>query len=300
MTLRHQLAALLVTFIWGTNFVLIKIGLEDFPPFLFVALRFAMVAFPLVLFLPRPKIRWSLLVSYGVLIGFGQFGLLFWAMQENISPGLAALVVQTQVFFTILLASLLYKETLKPLQILALFICGTGLALIVFQTEAASSLASSSDQTSILGIFVILIAAMSWAIGNIIVKQTGKVNIIAFLAWSSIFAIPPLFIMSWFIDGPEIMINSLQNASLGAWSILAWQAVGNTLLGYGLWNMLLGYYDTAKVTPWALLVPVFGLAASSLMLNETLPWWKLLAAALILAGLVLNILAIRTRRIISQ
>jgi len=302
MAFQHQLVALLVAFIWGTNFVLIEIGLEYFPPFLFVTLRFALVAFPLILLLPRPNVPWSSLVSYGVLIGFGQFGLLFWAMQDDISPGLAALVVQTQVFFTILLASYLYNEKLKKLQAVALLVCASGLGLIIFQTAGSDSLASIDKQTSsfgVFGVFVVLIAALSWAIGNIVFKKasedSGKINNIAFLAWSSIFAIPPLLLMSLYLEGPDLILSSIQTTKLSAWGILAWQTIGNTLIGYGLWNVLLSKYDTSKVTPWALMVPVFGLATSNLLLGEILPWWKLAAAMLILSGLVLNVLATKTQ-----
>ncbi|MBL4681439.1 MAG: EamA family transporter [Pseudomonadales bacterium] len=300
MAFQHQLIALLVAFIWGTNFVLIKIGLEYFPPFLFVTLRFALVAFPLILLLPRPNVPWTYLVSYGVLIGFGQFGLLFWAMQDDISPGLAALVIQTQVFFTILLASYLYNEKLKILQAIALVVCASGLGLIIFHTAGTDSLDSIDKQTSSFGVLVVLIAAMSWAIGNVVYKKaskdSGKINNIAFLAWSSIFAIPPLLLTSLYLEGPDLILGSIQTANLSAWSILAWQTIGNTLIGYGLWNVLLSKYDTSKVTPWALMVPVFGLATSNLLLGEILPWWKLVAAMLILSGLVLNVLATKTQQ----
>ncbi|MEE9446395.1 MAG: EamA family transporter [Arenicellales bacterium] len=288
MTFPHQLIALLVTFIWGTNFVLIKIGLDDFPPYLFVFLRFLLAAFPLILFLPKPKVPWWMIASYGVFIGFGQFGLLFWAMQENITPGLASLVVQAQVFFTILLAAVWFHEQINVKQIWALAFCAAGLLLIAFQTDG---------QTTLLGLGIVLIAAASWAGGNLVVKRAGKVDIIAFLAWSAIFALPPLLAMSLYFEGAALMLSSVHNASLGAWSILLWQTVGNTMIGYGLWNVLLLKYPANSVTPWALMVPVFGIAASSVFLQEPLPWWKLLASGLILLGLVLNVRAVHQRSI---
>jgi O-acetylserine/cysteine efflux transporter len=109
-------------FIWGTNFVFIKYGLEELPPFLFATLRFLLVAIPLIFFFPKPKVSWGLIAAYGVFIGFGQFGLLFFAMQSNISPGLASLVIQMQVFFSILLAIFFFKEAVARLQWLALVI----------------------------------------------------------------------------------------------------------------------------------------------------------------------------------
>jgi len=285
MSLIHQLQALLVTFIWGTNFVFIHIGLQELPPFTFATLRFVLVAFPLILFLPRPNIPWKYLIAFGVFIGFGQFGFLFWAMQDQVTPGIASLVVQTQVFFTIFLAIWLFSETIKAIQLVALLISFAGLALIGFYTDG---------QTTLLGLLMVLVAAFSWACGNITVKKAGKVDLIAFLAWSSIFSIPPLLIMALVLEGSALMISSIAQASAQAWGVVVWQTVGNTLIGYGLWNSLLHRYPAAAIAPWALLVPVFGMSASTLFLDEVLPWWKVLAAALIMSGLIINLLANRS------
>ena len=280
MRYQHQLLALLVAFIWGTNFVFIRHGLEELPAFEFATLRFLFTAFPLIFFFPRPNVPWRMLMAYGVLIGFGQFGLLFWAMKANISPGLASLVIQVQVFFTILLAALLFAEPVRTRQKVALLVSFAGLLLIALFTDG---------QTTVLGLGVILLAALSWAGGNLVSKRVGKVNIIAFLAWSALFAVPPLLLMSLLLEGPELMLHAVQHASLTAWSVVLWQTIGNTLIGYGVWNYLLGQYPAVLVTPWALLVPVFGMSASALLLAEPMPWWKLLATALILAGLFMNI-----------
>ncbi|MFT5136679.1 MAG: O-acetylserine/cysteine efflux transporter [Arenicella sp.] len=279
MKLQHQALALFVVFIWGTNFVFIRVGLDELPPFTFAALRFFIVAFPLLLFFPRPKIAWVFLVAYGVLIGFGQFGLLFWAMQENISPGLASLIIQIQVFFTILLSAALMSETVNAKQMAALFLCLVGLAVIIVFTDG---------ETTAIGIMVILVAALSWALGNVVVKQAGSVNALGFIVWSALFSIPPLALMAWFYEGPTIIVDSISHLSWQGWGVVLWQSVGNTLIGYGLWNMLLVRYHAALVAPWALLVPVFGMSASAIMLGELMPWWKLLAIGLILAGLSLN------------
>lgn len=284
MSYPHQLIAILVALIWGTNFVFIRYGLDELGPFTFAALRFFLVAIPLVFFFPRPKTSWRHLISYGLFIGFGQFGLLFWAMQENITPGLASLIIQMQVFFTILLAVLITSETLSIRQILALCVCFSGLATIILYTDA---------QTTLLGVAVTLIAAGCWAAGNLIVKDAGKVDFLAFIAWSSLFAVPPLAAMAWYFDGADGVRLDVMNASWRGWTVILWQSIGNTLIGYGLWNMLLSRYSAATVSPWALLVPVFGMSASAVLLGEPMPWWKLLAMALIFSGLAMNMLASR-------
>jgi O-acetylserine/cysteine efflux transporter len=290
MTKKHQLLAFIVTLIWGTNFVVIKYGLEELPPFLFATLRFILVALPLVFFLPKPKANWSLIAAYGVLIGFGQFGILFYAMQSDISPGLASLVIQMQVFFSIIFAILMFKESVPPIQWLALVISFSGIALI------ASNIAEIAGQNTLFGLVLVLTAAMSWALANMVVKKAGKVDIIAFLAYSSLFAIPVLAIMSLYFEGWDTIKNSLQTASMTSVTVVLWQTIGNTLIGYGLWNFLLNRYNAAIVTPWALLVPVSGMAASYFLLSEPMPVWKLVAASLILLGLFLNIYSSKNKR----
>ena len=271
--------ALLTVFIWGSNFVVIKTGLEHWPPFLFTALRFFFAAIPLIFFLPRPKTSWNKLIFYGLFIGVGQFGLLFWAMENDISPGLASLVVQIQVFFTIILSIFMFNEQVRIFQYWALLISFLGIFVIGFYSDADATL---------FGVVLILLAALAWAFGNIVIKSIGKVNIIAFLSWSSLFAVPPLLLISFFKETPEIIVATIYTAPLSAWLAVLWQTIGNTLIGYGIWNYLLNKYPAAIVTPWALLVPVFGMSASSIILSESLPVWKLIAASLVLLGLLLN------------
>jgi O-acetylserine/cysteine efflux transporter len=280
MPITHQLLAVFVALIWGTNFVFIELGLNDLPPFLFASLRFTFAALPLVFILPRPAVPWRYLIAYGFFIGFGQFGLLFWVMGSHMSPGLSSLVIQVQAVFTIVLALMLFKETIRMPQILALVISFAGIVLIAAQGD--------TDATPI-GLTIILIAALSWAAGNLVVKRSGKVHIIAFLAWSSLFAVPPLALMSYYYEGPALIRQSLASAHWQAWGIVLWQTIGNTLIGYGLWNFLLQRHAAALIAPWALLVPVFGMAASSTFLDESMPWWKWVAATFIIAGLVLNL-----------
>jgi len=278
---RHFLLALAVVAIWGSNFVVIRLGLNAFPPLLFAALRFAMAVLPAILFVPRPAAPWRNLAAYGLLIGVGQFGLLFLAMRSQISPGLASLVIQTQVFFTLMLAMRVNKERVQGYQWLALLLAGAGIVVIASHTDGS---------TTVLGLAMILLAAFSWACGNMVGKRAGQVNMLAYMVWSSAFAVPPLLALSLLVEGPGLAWQSVQAADAGAWAAVLWQALGNTLFGYGVWGWLLARHAAATIVPMALLVPVFGMSTAAWYLGESLPAWKLAAAALVLSGLALNLL----------
>ncbi|MBQ0919574.1 EamA family transporter [Hydrogenophaga aromaticivorans] len=287
MPLNHLLLALAVVFVWGTNFVVIRWGLDGLPPFLFATLRFTFSALPWLLFIPRPTAPWRKLAAFGVLLGVGQFGLLFLAMRSSISPGLASLVVQVQVFFTIGLSLLLMGERVRGFQIVGLLLALAGLGVIALNLDAAV--------VTWLGLALVLSAAFFWAGANLVVKSLGPVNMLHFMVWSSVFAVPPLLAISWFIEGPTLMQRAVTNATPLVWASVLWQALGNTLFGYGVWNWLLARHPAATVAPLALLVPVFGMGASALSLGESLPGWKLGAAALVLSGLAVIVLWPRLR-----
>lgn len=276
----HVLLAVAVVAVWGTNFVVIRIGLDHLPPLTFAALRFTFALLPAVFFLKKPDVPWRNLAAYGVLIGAGQFGLLYIAMTGFISPGLASLVVQTQVFFTIGLAMWLAKESIRSFQLVALGLAAVGLVVIVAHTDAS---------VTPLGLALVLIAAASWAGGNAFSKAAGKVNMLAYVVWASLFSVPPLLILALVFEGPQAMIQGVRAADTATWAAVLWQSVGNTLFGYAAWGWLLSRHPAAVITPMAMLVPVFGMGASALWLGESLPPWKLLAAGLVMSGLAINI-----------
>ena len=276
----HLALAVAVMAVWGTNFVFIRMALDHLPPFTFAALRFTLACAPAIFFVPRPPVPWRNLAAYGLLIGAGQFGLLFIAMSGHISPGLASLVVQTQVFFTVGLAMALSGEKVRTYQIVALALAAAGLVLIVSSTDPDASL---------LGVALVLAAALSWAGGNIVARATPGVNMLAYVVWGSLFSAPPLIVLAVLVDGPAAIAQGIRQADLATWAVVVWQSVGNSLFGYAAWGWLLSKYPAAVVSPMALLVPVFGMAASAAWLHEPLPAWKLAAAGLVLAGLALNV-----------
>jgi O-acetylserine/cysteine efflux transporter len=277
----HLLLALAIVAVWGTNFVVIKISLESFPPFLFAALRFVFAFLPAVFFLPRPKVSWVNLCVYGLAVGVGQFGILYFAIDGNISPGLASLVVQTQVFFTIGFAMLFAKEQLKLYQAVAVAIAMTGLGIIAVHTDAT---------TTFLGLALVVFAGFSWGVANTASRRAGAINMLSYVVWASAFAIPPLLLISWIFEGGwGSMYASLTSAPTGAWLGVLWQSWGNTLFGYGAWAWLLSKHPAAAVAPAPLLVPIFGMGSAAFFLSEPLPLWKILAAGIVILGLMVNL-----------
>lgn len=284
LSVSHVLLAVAVVAVWGTNFPIIKIALAHLPPLLLAALRFALAGLPALFLVRRPQASWGNLAAYGLLIGVGQFGLLFIAMTRFISPGLASLVVQMQVFFTIGLAMVLSGERVRAYQMVAMALAAAGIAWIGWHAV--------TDGASIhpLGLALVLLAGLAWAAGNIVSRAAGRVDAVAYMVWSSLFAVPPLLALSLLLEGWPAMRAGLLAADWATWAAVLWQSVGNTLFGYAVWAWLLSRYPAASVTPMALLVPVFGMGASTLWLGESLPPWKVGAALLVMGGLTLNVL----------
>lgn len=273
--------------VWGTNFVVIRLGLDDLPPLFFAALRFAFAAFPLVFFLKRPKVPWRYLAAYGLLIGAGQFGILFYAMTDDISPGLASLVIQSQVFFTIGLSMWLTRETVRGFQVVALLLAVVGIGVIIANTDGT---------TTPLGLGLVLIAALCWGCGNTVARLSGEVDMLAYVVWGSLFSVPPLIAASLIFEGPAAIAAGLGRSDWQTVLVVLWQSVGNSMFGYGAWGWLMARHPAAVVAPTALLVPVFGMGAAALFLGEPMQAWKLGAAALVIGGLALNMLWPMIRR----
>ncbi|MBT8544324.1 EamA family transporter [Polynucleobacter paneuropaeus] len=284
LPLSHLLLALAIVAIWGTNFVVMKNCLAVFPPFMFAALRYSFALLPMAFFIPRPKVPLWNLALYGVLIGVGQFGIVYYAVNSQISPGLASLVIQTQVFFTIGFAMLLNKERLRLYQVFALLLALIGLLIIALHTDAT---------TTLLGLALMVFAGFSWGAANTVGRYAGisrPADLFAYVVWASAFAVPPLLLISTVFEGGVAHLSQvMEQAPLGAWLGVLWQSWGNTLFGYAAWAWLLSKHPAAVVAPMPLLVPIFGMGASAIYLGEDLPVWKLFAAGLVMVGLLINV-----------
>ena len=295
MSVSHVLQALLVVLIWGVNFVVIRWGLNEVPPFLLAAARFSLVVFPAIFFIKKPNVPWRWLIAYGLFNSFGQFAFLFWAMKVGMPAGLASVVHQAQVFFTLIFSVLILQQRTQVTQWLGLMIAVLGLALIAYGKNAGTPVGM---QMTSLGLVLNLLGAASWAIGNVVVSAMRRAGIqpepFGLVIWSSLIPILPFLLISGLFerhvypDWQAISWHSIVSALY-----LAWAA---TLLGYGLWSRLLSQYEPNRVAPFTLLVPVVGLLTAWLVLGERLNQWQLWGSACLLIGLAVNVLGLRAWR----
>jgi O-acetylserine/cysteine efflux transporter len=277
MPVRHVLLAVAVAVVWGVNFVVIHVGLADFPPLLFVALRFTLVAFPAVLFVRRPAVPWRSVVAVGLFLSAGQFGLLFVAMDQGLPAGLASLVLQVQVLFTIGLAVLLLGERPRRLQVLGALIALGGIAVIAL---------GRGGNVPLGALLLSVGAAASWGVGNICTRRAQADDPVALLVWSSL--IPPLP-----LAGLSLALGE-GAPSIGVGGVLAVLYVvgGATIFGFGSWVWLMRRHSASRVVPFALLVPVAGIASAWIALGEQPNTAELIGAGVVLTGLAVATLAV--------
>jgi len=290
---KHRLAArdlawiVVVVALFGFAFVPIKWALADVPPFMLAALRFTLAAIPAAFFVARPAMPTRDVVAYGFAIGVGQFGLLFLGMKLGMPAGLSSLVIQLQVFFTIGLAVAFMGD--RPSRI---HLIGAAVALMGIVVLGGVKLASGASGT-FSGFLLVIGAAAAWAIGNIIAKRAAarhKVDGFAVVVWSSLVPPLPLLAASWLFEGGAAAVDAAAHASATTWACVLFLAWGATLFGFASWNRLLHRYPTALISPFALLIPVFGLASGAVFLGESLTLMQLVGAALVLAGLGVTVL----------
>ena len=269
-----------------------KVGLRELPPFALCGLRFLFAAVPLVFFVKRPRIPWSYVIAYGFAIGVFQFGLLFLGMSLGMPAGLASLVIQVQVFFTIGLGIVFLGDHFQRHNLIGAAIATAGIALLgVHKMDAGST-------GTLIGFVLVIAAAFAWALGNIIAKRAaGKFqdDMFALVVWSSLIPPLPLAALSYLFEGGPAAWTALNSAGALTWGCVLFMAWGATLFGFGSWAGLMHRYPTALISPFALLIPVSGVVSGVLLLGETLAPLQMLGALLVFAGLFENVYGPRVR-----
>lgn len=277
------IAALCVIVIWGLNFVAMKFSLRDFTPFQLGFFRYVFAVLPLILFVRKPALSWRWLVPAG-LAQFGQFGFLFVALHVGMTAALASVVLQTQVFFTTLLGALLLGERLGgPLRI-GLVLAAAGLGCFAFNVFSGAP----TGGITLLGLVLNLFSAAMWATSNIIARRAQQAqpgyDPLQFMVWMSLVPILPFAAMSWLFD-PVAVRWQWTHASPGAWLGVAYLGWFATIAGYTMWTGLLTRHAANRVAPFSLGVPVIGLAAGMLLLDERVSPLQWAGSACVVAAL---------------
>jgi len=277
---------LLVVALWGFSFVRIKWALGEMPPFALAALRFLFAAVPLVFFIRPPRIPLALIVAYGFAIGVCQFGLLFLGMKLGMPAGLSSLVIQLQVFFTIGLAIAFIGDRLHAQNVLGAAIATLGVVILAFYKVREGA------NATLMGLLLVIVAAIAWGVGNVVAKhaaQRHRADMFALVVWSSLVPPLPLALVSYVFEGGAASWHAVRDASVFAWGCVLFLAYAATLFGFATWARLLHRYPTALIAPFALLIPVSGLASGWLFLHEGLAPMQAAGVGLVLAGLVANL-----------
>jgi O-acetylserine/cysteine efflux transporter len=288
MTVRDSLLATLVATIWGFNFVVIAWGMADVPPLLFAAIRFAAVVLPAVAFVRRPALPWQTVVGVGVFMSLGQFGLLYSSMAAGMPAGLAALVLQAQVMFTVLVAATTLRELPTRRQLGGVLVGAVGLLVVGVGRGGHIPLAA---------LLLCLAAALSWGFGNVIARRAGAASGLSLTVWSALVVPVPLLGLSLLVDGPDQVGDAL--AGFG------WQAVVSTLytvglaslLGYSIFNTLLGRNPASSVVPFVLIAPPVAMLSAWLLRDEVPNGAELAGGLVVLLGVLV---ATRSRRTGAQ
>jgi len=289
---KDRLLALAIVVAWGINFVVIKVGLAGMPPMLLGALRFCLVAFPAVFFIPRPRVSWRMLVAYGATISLGQFAFLFYAMAVGMPAGLASLVLQAQAFFTLAIAAVWLGEPVRWFNLAGMAIAAGGLALIGMGAVPQGGAAAGM---SVAGFLLTLCASACWATGNIVSKKIGPVDLLGLVVWGALIPIVPFALLSLSFEGPSRIAASAAHLSGAAVLAVCYLAFVATLFGYTMWGRLLTRYAASTVAPLTLLVPVVGLVSAHWLLGEDLAAVQWAGAAVVMAGLLVNVFGARLR-----
>jgi O-acetylserine/cysteine efflux transporter len=278
--------AILVAIIWGSNFVVIDIGLADIPPMLFTAMRFTLVAFPAVFLVRPPGIGWRPVVLIGLFMCVGQFSLVYLSMHLGMPPGLTSMVLQAQVLFTVLLSSALLGEHPSRKQLLGVGVGAAGLVVVAVGHSAIAP---------ILPLILVLGGALSWSIGNVLARKHRARSGLSLAVWSGLVVPAPLLLLSLVIDGPEAIGSALGHLTLTAIASTMFTAYLASLVGYGIWNGLLAKYPVSHVMPYALLVPVAGLLAAWIVQGETPTIIEAAGGGLLMAGVATTTLRRKAR-----
>lgn len=284
MPITHFLLALLVILVWGFNFIFVKFGLTEMSPLLLCAIRFFMASIPAVFFIKKPDMPFRIIAAYGLIMFGLQFACLFVGLKIGMTPGMASLLMQVQVFFSMFFAAVILGEHPRIGQIIGAVVSFMGIGVVALHFD---------QNVSLLGFLCVMAGAASWGIGNLITKKVKPDHLIAVIAWASLVACIPMFLLSLLLEGPSALVYTYEHLSWKGVLSLCYIVYISTWVGYGVWNWLISRYPVTTIVPFTLLVPVVGILSSVLILGEPFQIWKLEACLLVITGLCINLISAR-------
>jgi O-acetylserine/cysteine efflux transporter len=277
--------AVLVAVIWGLAFVASRLALDELSPALMTAMRFAIAALP-CLFVRRPNVPWRVLIAISATLFLGQFLAQSWGIAHGVPVGLASVIVQSQALFTVAFAAVAFREIPTGMQVAGIAVAAIGLLMIC---------GTVGFDFSVGAFAVLMISPVSFAIGNLLLRQAREVPMFDLFAWLCLVPPLPLLALAFAVDGPQATWHALWQMSLTGWASMLFVGVISTCIAYWLWGRLLRDHTAAQVVPFALLVPFVGAAASSIVFGERFGPLRLAGMVTVVCGIAIMLLSKRTQ-----
>jgi O-acetylserine/cysteine efflux transporter len=285
---QHFLALAFAQVLWGANFAVLKLGLDTWPPFFFVALRLGAVGLLLLPFVGLPK-RSQLpgLLLLAVLLGVIHFGTLFTGIALS-DAATSSIIIQIQVPLAALAAAAFFGDRIGWRRWSGMALSILGIALLVGRP---------AFQGGWVAVGLILAAAVSWVAANLQIKRlAGAIGGWQLNAWPALLAAPMMLALSAVTEQGQVA--ALRSADTAAWIAMAYQVVVTTALCYGLWFAMMRRYPVTQVMPFTLLEPMFGALTAVFLLDEPWDWQMVLGALVTVSGLA--IIVIRRPQSVEQ
>ena len=280
MQFRDALLALLVALVWGANFLVAKIATQEIPPFFLLFLRTIFATLPFIFFIPKPKnLSWSMITGIGLSLNVGKMSFIFWSLYLGLSPGIAALTLQTQVLFTIILAKIFFNNRVSLQQAIGVSIAIAGMVMIGVEMQG---------QASFTGFLCILCAALCWSFTNILYTKAKDVETFPLIIWTGLIPPLPLFGLSLGFEGWDTILYSITHVTWVGLTALTFTVVAATWIGATCWALLFRKYPATMIAPYALLIPVVAIILSMIFLDDVYSNITLTASAIVFLGLIIN------------
>jgi O-acetylserine/cysteine efflux transporter len=275
--------ATLVAFLWGANFVVINELISFIGPLNIVAFQF-LACWPLLFFVRRPD-NLLLVIWWGVTTGILQYGFQNLGLAWGVSPGIASVVLQLQAFFTPVFLTIFFKERFS-------FVLVVVLSLGLLGVFILSSIQNAREETYVVAVIFLVLASLSWALGNIAIEKMQRDNInrsmFSVIIYAGAIVSFPMTLWAGFQDGliTDRLVSTPPSQYVYLTFLLSFILIA-FFGGYQIWNLLIKHYSSGRIVRYSMLVPVFGLTVSQIVYGHHLSTNQIIGISLILVSLIL-------------